>query len=220
MSTRKKGGRAVRRKTTSLNKIKKDIRDLKKEHHLKFVGITLIDAVVAVTGSVNTQIFIIPDGDAQSEKAGLRIMIKSIQIRFVLTLPSTATLSNSVDICRVILVQDRQCNGALPSVDDILNGASFVNLKNVENTRRFSTLLDRSISINSMGAQGNGTVFTSLPAIKHFSFYKTMNMPVYYNNSANTGVITTINSNNLVMLFISENGNCGLKARIRVRYTD
>ncbi len=98
--------------------------------------------------------------------------------------------------------------------------ADIQDQKNLDNSKRFTTLLDRTISINSMGGFGGDTTVAMLPVSKSFQYFKRMNMPVIYNDSATTGAIATINSNNLVLMYISEKGKCGVKGKLRVRYMD
>ncbi len=196
------------------------MRVLKQNIDLKFIDATLNDAVVTTTGDVFSQLFIIPDGDTQSQKEGLKVTLKSVQIRFQLTIPSTTVVADATDILRVILVKDKQANGALPAVIDILNTATIQAFKNLENTSRFVTLFDKTLAISSMGGFGDGTTNATLPNTKWWQFYKKLNYPIFYNNSATTGAVTTINSNNLVLMTISEAGKVGLSLRIRIRYMD
>lgn len=206
--------------TQAIRRVQRDVRQLKANLDLKFIDTQFTDDVVSATGLVQTQQFIIPDGNSQSEKEGLKIVIKSIQYRFQLKLPSTTVVADATDVLRAILVRDKQANGALPTVADILNGTDIMNHKNLENSNRFVTLFDKTISISSMGGFGDGTTNATLPNTKSWSYFKKMNLPIQYNNSATTGVITTINSNNLVLMFISEFGKCGMNVNVRIRYTD
>ncbi len=144
----------------ALRRLRRDVNQLKSNIDIKFFDSTIDDAVVSATGTVQGQIFTIPDGNDQSEKDGLKITIKSVSIRWQLSLPSTVTVADATDICRFILLKDSQTNGALPSVTDILANADIQDQKNLDNSKRFTTLLDRTISINSMG--GFGAILRSL----------------------------------------------------------
>lgn len=212
--------RRVLRRGRALSILQKDVNVLKKNIDVKFFDQLITDAVVSATGLVQAQQYTIPDGNAQSEKDGLLIVIKSIQYRFQLKIPSTVTVADSTDICRFILVKDKQANGALPAVLDILNATDITAYKNLNNKGRFVTLFDKTVSISSMGAFGDGTTNATLPNTKSWQFFKKVNIPIVYNNSATTGAIATINSNNLVLLLISEAGKCGVNYKIRIRYTD
>lgn len=218
----KKRGRGIFIKTgpTAVRALRRDVNQLKANIDTKFFDSTVDDAVVSATGQVNTQIFVIPDGNAQREKDGLKIIIKSIQIRFQLNLPSTTTVADARDICRFILLKDSQANGALPAVTVILEQADIQSFKNLEQSSRFITLMDKTVYINSMGGFGDGTTNATLPSTKSFQYFKKMNLPIIYNDSATTGAIGTIVTNNLILLYISESGKCGVKAKVRVRYTD
>ena len=202
----RKRGRGIFIKTgpSAVRALRRDVNVLKSNIDTKFFDSTVDDAVVSATGQVNSQIFTVPDGDNKSQKDGLKITIKSIQIRFQLNLPSTTVVADARDICRFILVRDRQTNGALPAVTDILAQADIQALKELEQSGRFLTLLDKTVYINSMGGFGDGTTNATLPSTKSFQFFKKMNLPIIYNDSATTGAIATIVTNNLVLLYISE----------------
>ncbi len=206
--------------TQVINKVRRDVNILKKQVDVKFFDSTVDDAVVAATGIVNGQIFTIPDGQTQSEKDGLKVTIKSIQLRFQLSIPTTVTVADATDVCRFMLLRDKQANGALPAVVDILAQADIQSFKQLEQVKRFVTLFDKTVSINSMGGFGDGTTNAVLPNTKSWQVFKKMNLEIIYNDTATTGVITTIVSNNLVLLYISEKGKCGVKCKVRVRYTD
>ncbi len=219
MSKVRQGRHRVRR-ATAINRLQRDVNVLKKQVDVKFFDSTVDDAVVATGGIVNAQIFTIPDGDTQQEKEGLKITIKSIQLRFQLSIPSTTVVADATDVCRLILVKDRQTNGALPTVLNILAQADIQSFKQLEQSMRFTTVFDKTISINSMGGFGDGTTNATLPNTKSWQVFKKMNLPIIYNDTAATGVIATIVTNNLVLLYISEKGKCGIKCKVRVRFTD
>ncbi len=211
--------RGLLMKRRELNRLRRDVNVLKSNVDLKFNDIANNDSVVATTGIVILA-FTIADGNTQSQKDGLKITIKSIRIRYQLKLPATSTIADGTDICRILLVKDKQCNGALPAVSDILAGTDIQNHKNLENSKRFTILSDRTITINSLGSHGNGSTNSTLPASKSWQYFKRMNLPILYNNSGTTGAIGTINSNCLYNVFISEFGKCGIEATVRVRYAD
>ncbi len=199
-----------------VNKLKRQMREVE----LKFVDANVDDAVIAATGTVQSQLFTIPEGDGQSDRHGRKIVLKSVQWRGVVALPSSATIADGSDTCRLIMLKDNSANGALPAVLDILVAANWESFKNLENSGRFTTLLDKFVSINCFGVAGNGTSNDTAPREMGFKFYRKLNTMIEYNDSATTGVITTINTNNIVLLYISRNGVCSVESCIRFRYTD
>ncbi len=208
------------RSSALAKKNQSEIRMMKINQDLKFKDVIVDDAVVASTGLVLPQIFTIGNGDTANQKDGLKVIIKSISIRFQLRLPSSADKDNASDICRVLLLKDRQANGALPAVADIITATDIISFRTPANSRRFTTLFDKTVTINALGGAGNGTVNTTLVRNISWQYHKKLNWPIYYNDSITTGLIAQINSNNLVILVISESGLCGLKTHVRVRYLD
>ena len=61
----------------------------------------------------------IKQGNAISQRIGNKINLKSVRLRF--SLDSTGVLTNTPTDTRLLLVYDRQPNGAYPTVNDFLN---------------------------------------------------------------------------------------------------
>ncbi len=201
-------------------KNRRDISQLKSNADWKFKDTIVDDAIVSATGTVQPQIFTIGNGDTANQKDGLKIVIKKVSCRFQFTLPSATDKDAAADTLRIMLLKDKQANGALPAVSAILTGTDIQDFREPPNKRRFSVIFDKTISLNANGGFGNGTTNTTLFKSISWQFNKRMNFPIYYNNTVSTGAIAQINSNNLVMLYISQDGLCGVLATVRVEYTD
>ncbi len=205
----------------ALGRLQSDVRTLKrdmKNREFKFEESTINDAVVSTTGTIQGQIFTIPQGDDIESRDGNKIVLTSINARFIATLPATSTVTETADVIRVVLVVDNSANGALPSVADILSLTDIQAFKNLNNTDRFRTILDKTIAINALAGGSNGTTHQSFSRDISFKFFKKLNLPIKYTGTS--GLIGTIASNNIVCLYISEAGFVGLQGEFRVRYTD
>ncbi len=213
--------RPAKKSTAAIaKKNRRDISQLKSNLDWKFKDTIVDDAVVSTTGTVQPQIFVIGNGDTSNQKDGLKIVIKKVSCRFQFTLPSSTDKDAAADTLRIMLLKDKQANGALPAVAQILTGTDIFDFREPPNKRRFTVLFDKTVSINSNGGFGNGTTNTTLFKTMNWEWSRRMNFPIYYNNSVSTGAIAQINSNNLVMFYISQDGLCGVLATVRVEYTD
>ncbi len=201
-------------------KNRRDISQLKSNHDWKFKDTAVDDAVVSAIGTVQNQVFVIGDGDTANQKDGLKITIKKVSCRFQFNLPTSADINATADILRIMLLKDKQANSALPAVLDILTDADVQAFREPPNKRRFSVLIDKTIHLNAVAGSGDGTTNKTFEHTLAWNYHKFMNFPIYYNNSVSTGAIAQINSNNLVMLYISEAGLCGVRCNLRVEYTD
>lgn len=192
---------------------------------LKFLDTTCDDALVSTSGTLNGDItplnglILIPQGDGESARIGRKVNITKIGIRMTLVLPNTTTLALMDDTVRVILIQDKQCNGALPAVTDVLQNASFDSFNNLANSQRFHTLWDKTVSLSTMGlGVTTAPAQSSAPVNKSISKYIKCNIPIEY--SGTTGNVTTIRSNNIFFLYISRSGAMKVECEMRFRYSD
>ncbi len=199
---------------------KRKISKLERNIDRKFKDTTVDDAVVSATGTVQPQIFVIGNGDTANQKDGIKITIVECHLQMIITLADSTVNNEANDTLRVILLKDKQANKALPAVADILTGTAILDFYELSNERRFIPLWDKMITVNASTSHGDGTTNSSTETAMNMQFKKKLNFPIYYNNSGSTGLIATIDSNNLVLLYISNKGLIGVKASFRVVFTD
>ncbi len=187
----------------------------------KFHDVDVDDADIASTGTIQTALLTIPEGNGEEQRVGRRITIRSINWRYTVEKLAATASSATGTVVRIILVLDKQANGAAPGVTDILESADFQSFNQLANKSRFRTLMDRTVDVNALSGGGNGTAEDYGIARYSDTFFKQCNIPIEYDNSATTGVVTTIRSNNLVALLITEASNiAGFESKMRIRYSD
>ncbi len=190
---------------------------------LKFLDFQLDDAVIASGGTVTPTIHTIPEGNSESERVGRKVTIKKVGWRYKIELPESdaqATPSEG-DTVRAIMFLDKQANGATAAVLDILETANWQSFNQLANKSRFRILMDRTHDLNYRGMASDGAGLVSQANwVESHAFFKTCNIPIEYDNSANTGAIGTIRSNNIGVLMISKSGLASMISKIRVRYSD
>ncbi len=174
---------------------------------------TALDEDPAGAAVIEDSLVHIAQGDAENQRTGRTITIRGIHIRGYFEFAENAT--QSTETVRMMIVLDKQCNGTAAVATDILETDNPRAFKNLANTSRFVTLLDRYFTMNALNADAasNYGAF-KLP----FIYNKKCSIPIHYNST--TGVIAEIRSNNILTLIANEDQNVALKATARVRFTD
>lgn len=171
-----------------------------------------------ITDTLNS----IPQGTNESERIGRRAVVKKIQCKFHITLPAFSATSNigRWDVVRVIFYLDKQCNGQAATVLNILETADFQAFNNLASRDRFVKLYDKSFSMAIAGAAGDfgASAGYTAPKVINRTFYKSCDIPIEFNSP--TGGLSSIRSNNIGVLLISENGYCDFEGKFRLRFTD
>lgn len=171
------------------------------------------------TGTIfSPSLCLVPQGAGESQRIGRSINISSLHINFVLGLSSSGVVTASRDIYRVIVYQDKQCNGATATAAQILDTAGvvdFMSFRNLENSGRFRVLKDKRMTISANGQLGGG----NLEKFQHASVNVKCSIPVEFSGA--TGGLVEIRSNNIGVLIVSTaaSANCFISYIARIRYT-
>ncbi len=187
----------------------------------KFLDTTQAPTTALVIGDVTSETLnIIPEGNGQSARVGRKVNLTSIGIRGSVKIASTSTLANTGDVVRIMVVQDKQTNGASPAVATVLQSADYNAFGNLANRNRFVILRDKFIAIQSQSGSFDGTNDGFAEAFVFFKDYFKVNIPIEYDASATDGSLATQRSNNIFVLVISAEGIANVDYRTRLRYTD
>jgi len=171
---------------------------------------TAISQVQDTTGAV-TLLNGIARGDDINERSGRQVTLKSIQMKVF----STATSGTGIDqIQRIMVIYDRQTNAAALTIAQVLNSASPMSQRNLENRARFTILYDKTFPINADGESGSK---------RYFSWYRKLNHPVTF-NSGDAGTVADITTGSLYFLTVgtvAPGATAGsTNGTFRVRYED
>lgn len=188
----------------------------------KFFDGTLDITSIAQAGAVLDSINEIPQGVTEITRVGRKAVIKSLAYNYSVIAPETgdtATPAHGSQV-RIILFQDKQCNGTTAAVEDILETANYKSYYNLVNSGRFKILMDRTHNINyhTLAAGPTAAKFSQSEHQQHYTFYKKLNVPIEFD--ATSGAITTIRSNNFGILTISKETSPNLSSKWRLRFTD
>ncbi len=155
----------------------------------KFLDVQNTEAAVSTTPSVNISSIIL-QGDGGSARDGNSVKAVGIRLNYMITL-NTSAVSSQI---RVILIHDKQTNGALAAAGDILQDVTaddgIVSPYNLDNKYRFRMLYDRVHTLSDNGRQ-------SIAVKKYFK----LNQKLRFDGTA--GDITDIPSSSYLLLFVS-----------------
>jgi len=186
---------------------------------LKFFDTTTAFALDA-TGEVPAtgQLNLIPQGVTESTRVGRKCVLKSINIRWQAELVPGAATQQVASTCMIILVLDKQCNGAAAAIGDVLTGTNIVTAQhNLSNSERFRVLKTWRWTMNI----GAGVSAAWANVVRQFQYYKKLNIPIEF--SSTTGAITEIRSNNLFLLAGTggqSDDAINMSGLVRVRFSD
>lgn len=139
-------------------------------------------------------------GTTATTRIGDRITIKRIQVRFSI---SPAGTTDDGDIFRVIVLLDKQPNGANPAVLDVLQTADEQAYPANKTMKRMTFLMDRYIAWNVEGPTiGADPPVAFLVKRSAHTFSKNVNIEVEY-ILPSTATIAAISTNALHMFAIS-----------------
>lgn len=192
-------------------------------NELKFHDLDIDVTGVSDSGNIAEDSCVtIAQGTTESERVGRSCVIHAIGWRIDILLPVSTTSSGTSDIVRVILYQDKQCNGATATVTGILESADYQSFNQLANKSRFRTLMDRTYALSATSGSGRGS--TDTLAFGEYvitdTFFKTVNIPIEYDNSATTGAIATVRTNNIGVLTIAKDTLTNFRSKMRLRFSD
>ncbi len=196
---------------------------------LKFHDIDWDEAAADFSAGVisnTSSLVLIGQGVTESTRVGRKAVIKSIGWRGELTLVASAAATLAAgQTVRLMVVQDKQCNGAAPAVsgaNGVLTTADFQSFNELVNKGRFLVLQDKVIALNPVNGAGDGATNDTSLVKRNFTFFKTCNVPIEYSGTANPSVIGEVRTNNIFGLLIqgSADSAVSLDSKFRFRFSD
>lgn len=186
---------------------------------------TIIDFApgISATGENSISFNLIPGGADPEERVGRKIRVFSMHVRGNITVASASDATPAcVDHIRLVYVQDKQCNGTVPAVTELLETADINSFLKLENSGRFRILKEINHAVAHSTSCGNGSANDHGENSYPFKFTLTWKDPLIIEWGGITGTISTVKSNNLYCMMISEGAiaTMGMNSCVRLRYTD
>ncbi len=186
---------------------------------LKFFDTDVDDATVAAGMNIQN-LCIVPEGNGESARIGRKMTIKKIHVKGSIELFAASTFTTSSDTVICMLVQDTQTNGAAFVATDLIDTDIFKSFRNLANSKRFNVLYSRTFALKVSGGAPSGAALIRGEDRRTLSVNVNVNIPIEYDNSATTGVITSVRTNNVYWVTQSASAACAIIADARIRYTD
>ncbi len=182
----------------------------------KSITKSVSNVAIPATWVMQDSLGIISQGAASTQRVGRKIVMTKILFRYSISTDG-ALSSTAGSAIRVMLIQDKQCNGAQATASEVFeNSAQWSSFYNLNNKGRFRTLYDSMTAgyktVMKSTSDINGTVET-------FMFAKKVDITFTY--EANAGLISDLTTNNVQLWLGVEVGSVlGIHGQIRVRWTD
>lgn len=161
------------------------------------------------TGSSNwtiTPVNLMTQGTGQNSHVGRKVSLKSILLR---------STSDITDVTRMVIIYDKECNGAAATAADIFSVNTLSSPLNLDQSDRFIVLAD----VFPM-AVGNGQYPSSNQGFPCYEIYRKMSLPMIF-NTITTATISAVNCGAIYVCTNAEGGTVTDEiSYVRVRYTD
>jgi len=189
---------------------------------LKFRDTNVIHASISTTGITTESVNLIPGGVGKIERIGRSILVHSVNWRFTLTMAQSNNFlaPENSDVVRLMVILDRQCNGTGAITSEVLSTTNFLSFNNLDNSSRFTTLMDRTYDTNYKAAPFEVELAHFAAQEQHFSdtFFKSVSIPIEYSDE--DADLEAVSCNNIFILVISKRAIADIDSRFRIRYTD
>lgn len=187
------------------------------QRELKYVDVAQATYACDQTGSV-TALNLLAVGDDNNTRDGRQVTIKSVQVHGIISPVDATTAPNK---WRVMLVWDNAANsGAIATIAQILSAATGTAFPLVDNSNRFTILVDRTGVIGGFDTTAT-QAYAMSPTVCEIEIYKKINQVTQY--SGTTAAIGSIQNGALLMVTIGSAAaavGATLIASTRVRFTD
>lgn len=191
-------------KTIALNALRK-VNRINRDADKKYIDYELGTDTPGTTATLQ---FITPlqQGNSDITRIGDTISPKSVCINGEVW----AHAGVNFDIMRVMLIQDRENRGALPSATDILAVGDTRSHRNLVYSKRFKVLRDRHFTLDPSGM-----------TVKSWKWYVPLFKAMKY--GSNNGDVTDARENSLFVLYVAKDNTANkstISFKSRVIYTD
>jgi len=175
--------------------------------------ITLTTSAFTPPLSAAAQFFLLNpciQGSTPSTRNGRRIAMKSLLFKMVIGLAPTTTGSSPI---RVLIVYDRQTNATAASATDVLLTNEITSPMQLNNSRRFSILMDKVVPCIGTGGPQCAVIDKYIPLNLNTEF-----------NTSNAGTVADITTGS-IYAFVWQANTLGVAAPVaqlysRIRFSD
>ncbi len=199
---------------------------------IKFADIETSNDAFATTwttmeDATNDSVSGVAQGIGESQRIGRKYTINSIHIRAIAHVAATESVVNpqSAFRGRICLVWDTQSNGTQLTATDVMDGGltnDFLAFRNLQFTKRFRVLWDRSFVITPTGQTNEGAInlfANGSYTTNTMNFNKRFPKGVPVLTDAITAVMASITDNSFHVIGVANSTAVLLDYQVRIRYT-
>lgn len=178
------------------------------------------------TSAVITCVSQMSQGTAATQRIGLKVSPRSIRLKGHISMDESA-FGDVTNVIRLMLIWDREFNGGLPALTDILEntGQPEYSMPKWNTRRRFKILWDKTIWLGSAAAWGGSSVYTSITNkfAQNIDVYKKLHRmgTSFFQGSSNTNADAY--NGQLLFVYLSDSSaipHPDIWMQFRYRYTD
>jgi len=172
------------------------------------------------TTGLGTPLNLIEEVTGVVDRIGRKVCLKSFQVRGTFRPVDTGV---NFTFARVMVVFDRQTNGALPTISAILQNATSLTFNNLNNRERFVTLMDKCFALGPYSTTATQTISPANGSFTFVNIFKRLppNTETIFGGSGDT--IADIMTGGLFLVTIGDmatGDSWVMQTATRVRFTD
>ena len=133
---------------------------------VKFLDTTISDGTLAST-MVHFNICVVPQGTDEQQRVGRKILVRKVHFKGVLTLINSTDITNTSNVVKCMVVQDKQTNGAQFAAAQLLETDVLASFNNLTNRSRFRVLRTEYYTFSQPGGVATGAAF-ALGEVSHW----------------------------------------------------
>lgn len=189
-------------------------------HELKWFDVPETVVPVTVGGVIAENSFCeMAQGVGENERLGRKCTIKQLHITGTCTLATPTSTSDTDDIVRVMVIQDKQTNGSAENITDVLEYTGYQSFRNLSNSSRYRVLGEKIMAMNAVGGANVAAGYAGASVNKTFKF-NLSKLWVTMEYDGATGAVSEMRTNNIFLLAISKSGLCSIVCQSRCRFAD
>lgn len=177
-------------------------------------------------------LFVPAAGTSYTQRVGRQVKLLSLRIRGSLTFDPQTNVDPNTIIgvnCRLILVQDKQCNGTDPTPQNVLqnfagsSGTGLDAFQEPQNIGRYVLLSDKIYSLSPPAVAGTTSAVDSLGQTKFFFMNVNFKTPllVHFNSGSTESVANLVDHNFFIMAGAqTSTNNVSISVRCRAIFID
>lgn len=193
----------------------------------KYIDATVTSAFVSTTASID-HISAITQGPGAIQRIGSKVLIRSIQCKGCFrqenAVDGAVSLNSPPQSIRLLVIIDKQPNGATPAITDVLESNSVFSPINMAYRDRFIVVKDKLLTLGGVATTATANQISyGGECIKNINFYKKLRFVMTFANVA-TGTIADVRTNALHWIMLGQTASGESDATfsgfVRVRFQD